>query len=84
MNWVSLATEKTTNCPLYPVADTPLIWMGVSTANWGKLDDVVTVIVVFPVAPSPDLILLIPTEAPRDPTIRYSSITGWISTPDAG
>ena len=45
---------------------------------------VVTVIVSLVAEPSPALILEIPTEDPVDPTIRYSSILGWISIDDDG
>ena len=45
---------------------------------------VVTVTTVVEVAPSPALILLIPTESPVEPTIRYSSILGWMSILEDG
>ena len=76
--------SDTTNCPLYPPAVIPEIRNGVSTSKPGTAVEVVTVIVVEDVVPSPALILVIPTDAPVDPTIRCSSIFAWISRPALG
>ena len=84
LNSFALTTSVTTYWPLYPVAVTPLIWMAVSTASCSNTSAVVTVIVVVGVIPSPDLILVIPTSPPVGPTIRNSSILGWISSEDDG
>ena len=81
---VSLGLSATTNWPLYPATLTPETRKGVSTSNPATLSAVVAVITLVEVTPSPDLIEVIPTDSPVEPTIRYSSILGWISTPVEG
>ena len=71
--------SATTNCPLYPSAVIPLIRKGVSTSKPDISVDVLTVILVVGVTPSPALILEIPADTPVEPTILNSSILGWIS-----
>ena len=84
LNCVLLNFSLTTNLPLYPAALIPLNTNGVSTSKPVTAAVVVTVIVSLVAEPSPALILEIPTEDPVDPTIRYSSILGWISIDDDG
>ena len=79
-----LVFSETTNCPLYPAAVIPETRKGVSTSRPSTADVVVTVILVVATIPSPDLILEIPIDCPVDPTIRNSSIFGWISNPELG
>ena len=81
---VSLGLSATTNWPLYPATLIPETRNGVSTSNPATLSETVAVTVVVAVTPSPDLIDVIPTASPVEPTIRYSSILGWISTPVEG
>ena len=76
MNTVPLTFSATTNCPSYPSAVIPSILIGVSTSRPSTDEEVVTVIVVDEVEPSPALMLVIPTDSPVEPTIRYSSILG--------
>ena len=71
-----MVTSVTTNDPLYAESDTSLTLNAVSTFNPAIPDSKVTVIVLVAVTPSPDLILLIPTDPPVGPTILYSSILG--------
>ena len=71
---VSLFFSHTTYCPSYPAAVTSSILNGVSTSRLSSAVVVVTVIVEDEITPSPALILLIPTDSPMEPTIRYSSI----------
>ena len=73
-----------TNWPSYPVAVIPSITTAVSTSAPVRAELVVTVITVEEVVPSPALILEIPTDPAVGPTIRYSSILGWISNPVDG
>ena len=78
VNSVVLVTPAQTKLPLYPDAVTPLTLMGVSTSiPTFLIEEVVcTVIVVVAFTPSPALMDEIPTSAPFEPTIRYSSILG--------
>ena len=71
-----LNLSLTTNCPSYPLTLIPLTLNGVSTSSPATGDEVVTVIMLLGVSPSPALILEIPTDSPVDPTIRNSSIFG--------
>ena len=82
--WVSLNLWVTTNWPLYPDAVIPSIRNAVSTSRPSTVESVVTVTVVVAVIPLPALILVIPTEPPVGPTIRYSSILVWISIDEDG
>ena len=79
--WLSLGLSDTTNSPLYPATLIPSILNGLSTSKPATAESVVTVIVFVEIIPSPALMLVIPTVPPVDPTIRYSSIFGWISRP---
>ena len=65
-----------TYLPSYPLALIPLTWIAVSTEMPSNGSDVVTVITVDEVRPSPALMLVIPTSPPVGPTIRNSSIFG--------
>ena len=87
--WISTSvpverTSEITYCPSYPAAPTPLIRIGVSTSIPGKDSDNFTLMILDEVTPSPARMLLIPTSAPLDPTIRYSSTFAWISKEDEG
>ena len=84
LNSVELTISLTTNLPLYPDAVIPLISTAVSTAIPPSSSEVVTVITLLVVVPSPALILVMPTSPPVGPTIRNSSIFGWISKVDEG
>ena len=83
---VVLNTSLTTKEPLYPASPTLLTWKAVSTSNPGSgLTKSTVIVLVAPrVVPSPDLILVIPTDPPVGPTMRYSSIFVWISIPEEG
>ena len=74
LNTVLLTFSLTTNFPSYPVAVIPSITKGVLTSRPESADSRVTVTVV-PVA----VMVLIPTLPEVAPTIRYSSILGWMS-----
>ena len=86
--WYLISVEDTfsdtTNWPEYPSAVISSMRKGVSTSRPAAIVDVVTVIILVAVTPSPALILEIPTDSPVDPTIRNSSIFGWISRPTEG
>ena len=84
VSWVSFNFSVTTNWPLYPGAVIPSILNGVSTSNPGTALLVVTVMIFVEIIPLPARILEIPVDSPVDPTIRNSSIFGWISRPELG
>ena len=79
LNWVVLTFSETTYFPLYPATLIPSTLNGVSTSRPATAEEVVTVISVVGILPFPALILVIPTDSPVEPTIRYSSTFGWIS-----
>ena len=79
LNWVLFTFSATTYFPLYPATLIPSTLNGVSTSRPATAVDVVTVIVSVGIVPLPALILVIPTDSPVEPTIRYSSTFGWIS-----
>ena len=76
---LALTLSVTTNCPLNPAAATPSILNGVSTSNPTASSWRVTVMVFVEVDPSPAIIDSILKGTPVEPTIRYSSIFGWMS-----
>ena len=76
--------SDTTNWPEYPAAVIFSIRKGVLTSRPVTAELVVTVIILDVVTPSPALMLEMPTDSPVEPTIRNSSILGWISMPAEG
>ena len=81
---VGLNFSDTTNWPSYPGEVIPWILNGVSTSSPGISFVVVTVTVFEEISPFPARILEIPATSPVYPTIRNSSIFGWISRAELG